>query len=105
MRSAIARRLGSIERTFGAGASISQLPHPLDVIRSEDRALVLQGKARERGEPLHTPEVHGAMRRFLRAAANYDEMRRKAGVQLRPIAETIREGRFRRCQVVLEAAL
>src|SRR5215831_20262731 len=88
MKSALVRRLSSIERTFAVGISVSQIPHPLDVISPEDRALVLKAKdARDRDEPLDTPEVHAAMRRYLRAGMKYDEMRRKAGIQLRPLAE------------------
>ena len=99
MRTPLERRLGSIERTFGVGAAIKQIPHPLDVISPEERALILGAKeAWDRGEPLDTPEVHAARRRYLRAGSSYDQMWRKAGVRLRPIAETIREGRFKRHQ-------
>jgi len=99
MRSTLARRLSSIERTFGVGVAIKKIAHPLDVISPEDRALILGAKeAWDRGEPLDTPVVHAARRRYLRAASNYDESQRKASVRLRPIAETIREGRFKRHQ-------
>ena len=106
MRTTLARRLGSMERTFGVGVAIKEIPHPLDVISPEDRELVLKGRqARERGKPLDTPEVHAAIRRYLIAAGNYAEMQRKAGFQFRPAAETIRERRFKSHQASLEAAL
>ena len=106
MRSTLARRLGSMERTFGVGVAIKEISHPLDVISPEDRELVLKGRqARARGKPLDTPEVHAAIRRYLIAAANYVEMRRKAGFQFRPTAETIRERRFTQRQVAAEAVL
>jgi len=106
MRTTLARRLGSMERTFGVGVAIKESPHPLDVISPEDRELVLKGRqARARGKPLDTPEVHAAIRRYLIAAGNYVEMRRKAGFQFRPAAETIRERRFGRRQAGLEVAL
>src|SRR5262249_54548491 len=106
MRTTLARRLGSMERRFGVGVAIKEIPHPLDVISPEDRELVLKGRqARATGKPLDTPEVHAAIRRYLIAAANYVEMRRKAGFQFRPTAETIRERRFRQRQGAAEAVL
>lgn len=93
MNTNLSKRLEAVERTVDNTQGLAGLRTPLETLSAEDQALVTsQREARQNGEPASdAPEVHRAMRRHIRACAEFDEILIRAGAVVRPVGDTIRQ--------------